>query len=52
MKLTSLNRWKAAGIHLGLSAVIAATVVTIMLLVWYPPPYFDVMGGMGWRRNM
>jgi hypothetical protein len=45
MKLTSLNRWKAAAIHLGLSALIAATVVTIMLLVWYPPPYFSAMGG-------
>ena len=30
-----------------LSALIAATVVTIMLLVWYPPPYFDAMGGQG-----
>ncbi len=47
MQLKSLNRWKAAAIHLGVSAVIAATVVTIMLLVWYPPPYFDAMGGQG-----
>jgi hypothetical protein len=47
MKLATLNRWKAAAIHLGLSALIAATVVTIMLLVWYPPPYFGTMGGTG-----
>jgi hypothetical protein len=47
MQLKSLNRWKAAAIHLGLSVVIAAAVVTIMLLLWYPPPYFDVMGGLG-----
>lgn len=47
MTLTSLNRWKAAAIHLGLSALIAATVLTAMLLVWYPPPYFDAMGGQG-----
>ena len=47
MNLRSLNRWKAAAIHLGLSALIAATVVTVMLLVWYPPPYFDAMGGQG-----
>ena len=47
MKLASLNRWKAAAIHLGLSVLIAATVVTVMLLVWYPPPYFDTMGGTG-----
>ena len=47
MTLVSLNRWKAAAIHLGLSVLIAATVVTVMLLVWYPPPYFDTMGGTG-----
>lgn len=47
MKLASLNRWKAAAIHLGLSALIAATVVTVMLLVWYPPPYFGTMGATG-----
>lgn len=47
MQLTALNRWKAAGIHLGLSALIAATVVAVMLLAWYPPPYFDAMGGKG-----
>jgi hypothetical protein len=47
MTLTSLNRWKAAAIHLGLSVLIALTVVTVMLLVWYPPPYFSAMGGQG-----
>jgi hypothetical protein len=47
MKLASLNRWRAAAIHLGLSALIAATVVTVMLLVWYPPPYFGTMGATG-----
>lgn len=47
MTLASLNRWKASAIHLCLSALIALTVVTIMLLVWYPPPYFNAMGGQG-----
>jgi hypothetical protein len=47
MQLTALNRWKAAGIHLGLSALIATTVVAVMIFVWYPPPYFDAMGGRG-----
>src|SRR5438477_12331787 len=47
MTLASLNRWKAAAIHLGLSVLIAATVVTVMLLVWYTPPHFDTMGGTG-----
>ena len=45
MTLDSLNRWKAAGIHLCLSALIAATVVVVMLAVWYPRPYFDAMSG-------
>jgi hypothetical protein len=43
--LAALNRWKAAAIHLALSAAIAATVVTLMLAVWYPRPYFAAMGG-------
>jgi len=47
MKLVSLNRWKAAAIHLGLSALIALTVVTAMLLIWYPTPYFSAVGGQG-----
>jgi hypothetical protein len=45
MELASLNRWKASLIHLGLSAAIGAAVVTLMLLVWYPRPYFSAMGG-------
>jgi hypothetical protein len=45
MPLTSLNRWKAAALHLAISAVIAAVVVTLMLAVWYPQPYFAAMGG-------
>ena len=45
--LASLNRWTAAAIHLGISAVIAITVVAVMLALWYPQPYFDAMGGMG-----
>lgn len=45
--LESLDRWKAAAIHLGLSALIAVTVVAVMLALWYPQPYFDAMGGMG-----
>ena len=45
MPLTSLNRWKASALHLGISAAIAAAVVTLMLAVWYPQPYFAAMGG-------
>ncbi len=45
MKLASLNRWQAAAIHLALSALIAATAFGIIIALWYPRPYFDVMGG-------
>ena len=45
MKITSLNRWQAAAFHLALSALIAATAFGIIIALWYPGPYFDVMGG-------
>src|SRR5450755_3599575 len=40
-----MKRWKASAIHLGISALIATIVVGVMLKLWYPPPYFDAMGG-------
>jgi hypothetical protein len=46
MTLTTLNRWQAATLHLGISAAIAATVVALMLVFWYPKPYFEAMGGV------
>ena len=30
----ALSRWQAAGIHLGISAVIAALVIAAVYLVW------------------
>ena len=45
MKLASLNRWKASLAHLAISAAIGVAVVTLMLVVWYPRPYFKAMGG-------
>lgn len=42
-----MTRWRAAGIHLLISAGIAAAVLTLMLLIWYPPPLFRAMGGVG-----
>lgn len=45
--LRSLNRWQAAGIHLALSVVVAATTLAALLLVWYPQPYFRLAGGAG-----
>lgn len=40
-----MSRWKAALIHLCISAAIAAAVSALLLLVWYPPPYFRAGGG-------
>jgi hypothetical protein len=40
-----VNRWRAAGFHLLISALIAAGVLAVMLALWYPPPLFEAMGG-------
>lgn len=40
-----MSRWKASFIHLSLSAAIATTVLTLMLLLWYAPPFFSAVGG-------
>jgi len=45
MPLERFTRWQAASIHLGISALIAASVVGVMLVLWYPQPYFRVSGG-------
>lgn len=39
------NRWQAFAVHLTLSALIAATLVAIILYLWYPGPFFQTMGG-------
>jgi len=43
--LQSLTRWKAFGLHLAISALIAGTVVALVVVLWYPSPYFAAMGG-------
>lgn len=40
-----MSRWKAAGIYLAVSAAVAASVLGLMLLVWYPLPFFYAAGG-------
>lgn len=40
-----VGRVGAALIHLGISALVATVVVSLMLFVWYPWPYFKAMGG-------
>lgn len=42
-----LSRWKAAGLHLLISAAIAGALVIVMLTVWYPWPLFEIAGGSG-----
>jgi hypothetical protein len=43
----SMSRWRAAGIHLLISAGIAASVLALMIGVWYGPTLFQAMGGAG-----
>jgi hypothetical protein len=40
-----MSRWKASGIHLCISTVVAAIVLGVLYLVWYPSTYFAAMGG-------
>ena len=45
MRITKVNRWGASGLHLLISATIAAIALALMLFVWYPPPLFVAAGG-------
>lgn len=40
-----MTRWKASGIHLSICVLIALTVVSTMLFVWYPAHLFEALGG-------
>lgn len=39
-----MTRWKAAAIHLSISAVIGSFAVALIFGVWYPPPYSEAAG--------
>ena len=39
-----MTRWKAAGRHLGISAMVALPILVMMSWVWYPPPLFLAAG--------
>lgn len=43
--LRSLTRFKAAGIHLLASALVAGLAAALVFLVWYPPPFATLAGG-------
>jgi hypothetical protein len=40
-----VTRRQAALVHLGISALVAATIVAVMLFLWYPNPWFAAAGG-------
>jgi hypothetical protein len=45
MTLQSFTRWQAFALHLLLSALVATSVVVLVVWLWYPEPYFAAMGG-------
>jgi hypothetical protein len=42
-----MNRWKAAGIHLSISVVLALLIGALLYFVWFPAPYFVAAGANG-----
>jgi|EndMetStandDraft_4_1072995.scaffolds.fasta_scaffold21328_2 hypothetical protein len=46
-RLTFRSRARAAAIHLGICAVVAALAAALVFLLWYPWPYRVISGGQG-----
>ncbi|HEY6239398.1 MAG TPA: TfpX/TfpZ family type IV pilin accessory protein [Burkholderiales bacterium] len=42
-----MTRVRAASLHLGISVIVCLVAVACMILVWYPPPLFQLLGGFG-----
>lgn len=42
-----MTRWQAAGMHLTISAAIAAAAIALILGLWFPGPLFEAAGGLG-----
>jgi len=40
-----MSRWKAAGLHLLVSLLVAILAGSVVYFAWYPQPYFQVAGG-------
>ncbi|MCB1735038.1 MAG: hypothetical protein H6981_09030 [Gammaproteobacteria bacterium] len=40
-----MTRFQAAGIHFGISILIALIFLSLVFFVWYPQPYFSIGGG-------
>ena len=45
METKKVTRYKASGLHLLISVAIAATVLALMLALWFPGPLFSAAGG-------
>jgi len=45
METKKVTRWKASGLHLLISVAIAATVLVVMLQLWFPGRLFSAGGG-------
>src|SRR6266849_5322447 len=43
--LRGMTRFRAASLHLGISVMVCLVAVATMILVWYPPPLFQLLGG-------
>jgi hypothetical protein len=39
-----MSRWKAAGIHLAVTASVAILIGALLFGLWYPPPFFGACG--------
>ena len=39
-----MTRWRAATLHLGISALVLASAAVLAMLLWYPPSLFHVSG--------
>ena len=42
-----MTRLRAATLHFGVSVLVALVSLAAMILVWYPPPLFQLLGGFG-----
>jgi hypothetical protein len=47
METKKVSRWRASGLHLLISAAIAALAVALVALIWYPGPLAEAAGGYG-----
>lgn len=44
-RTAGMSRWKAAGIHMLCSVLLAVFAAVLVFGIWFPPPYFHASGG-------